>query len=716
MYTAFTMLQLQIAFAILAPILSIPLLYLLNKRSHAGILVMGLSALQFVFWISLLPRAYRNPLAYTVSNLFTLSNGCKVSIGCYVDLISVLLLMMVSMISCIVSLYSIAYLPAGASTRRYFGLYSLSLAAMYCMLVQDQLWSMFVGWEWLSIASCLLVSFWYQDPGATQAGKYIWLMNKIGSIAFLIGVVLIAVLYDNLSIPHIISACNTSHHAPYSFLVGFFFLLAGCTKAAQFPFFSWLPHAMVAPIPISALLHTATVLSAGIYLLTRTQPIFPTELNTLLITIGYITAFMGAISAWFQEQVKRMLAYSTLSQYGYIVAAIGLGDMYVAIVYLVMHAFSKTSLFLLTGFTTKLLQSKGYDKQESCITMSCIGKVLKQSPLSGVFYIITLWGIGIIPGSITFLAKEHILEKTLFWAFEGCGWFRFFVFFLACCSSCVTLFYMLNVFARIFCNNQRRYKINIVSALNGCKKKCLMYSSMIMCSVCTLIAPAILQQYTSIVENIYRSSKYILEPSIRVLTSYLLFLFIGHMVTRLLLPHVYEHKWMQYTLRFFLFPLTFLYQFQHHPSGFSPPIRFNYSKKYFYKTEALRINEAIIDYTVYDKKGFLCRMFLNGWYVDSCVKFLGSKVEALSQVLHHIAHKCFHQYIPQLAQRIFVTAKVIHKLDQQLINACIFSIIFLIKYLRRWYVGLQIERVKRYMLWACIGLCVLIFLWILSLK
>ena len=272
---------------------------------------------------------------------------------------------------------------------------------------------------------------------------------------------------------------------------------------------------------------------------------------------------------------------------------------------------------------------------------------------------------------------------------------------------------MLNAFARIFCNNERGYKITIPSLLKGYKKHALMYSSMVMCSACILIAPYVLQQYTAIVDNIYLSSVDVyLVRILRIFIAYFLFLFIGHMVTRLLLPHVYAYQWIKYALRFFLFPLMFG---SRHSSSFSPPIRFNHTKKYFYSKESPRINAEIWDYTVYPKKWWLGRMFLQGWYVDACVKFLGKQIEALSQYLHHIEKKYFHQYIYKLVQAILAIAKGIHQFDKKLLKVCVSSIVIFSQSASRMYLRLQIEQVQRYMLWSCIGLSILIFVWILSL-
>ncbi len=688
----------------------LPLLYVLPRKIHPGVLVSGLSGLQAVFWLYLLPQVADAPISYSAATLFTLPDGCTLSIGYYLDEISVLMLLMVSVISCIVALYSMAYLPPHVSCKRYFGLCTLSLVAMYIILATDQFWSTYCGWECLSITSCLLVGFWYQDPVAAQAGQYTWLMNKIGSIAFLVGMVLMVVLYHHLSMPLLAAGSGSQYAVPYSYLVGCCFLVAGCAKAAQFPFFTWLPYAMAAPIPISALLHTATVLSAGVYLLVRTHPLFSAALHICLVTIGFLTAFIGATSAFCRqhEGVKSMLAYATLSQFGYMIAAIGLGEISAAIVYLLTHALAKALLFLLTGLASKLLKLKGYDKPEAAITLRCMGKVLKKCPLSCIIYVIAMWGMGIIPGSISFAAKERILVQTCVWAnvyLGRCG--RFGILFLAFGSALVTLLYMLNAFASIFCNTERSYKIRTATLFKRYKNNWLMYGSMIICIVCTLLFPKVLS-HTAITTHVAVPQA---AADIAFIMSFifwaLLFYFTGEMIVRWLLPHAYDNKGMRWVLQIF-------WCFLQGKKYYLKLINFRYSKQYFYKTEARRIEMFIWDYTIPPSALRFLRMFIQGWYVDTCIRFVASRIEACSQCLYAMEKRYLQQFLPQLAGATLAVARGVHKLDQRCMNLCIVSIATGRQWAHRFYLRLQVERIQRYILWSCIGLCVLIIVWVLS--
>lgn len=706
------MLQLTILACVLSPLLSLPLLYLLPRKIHSGLFVSGLSGLQAVFWLYVLPQVADAPISYSAATLFTLLDGCTLSIGYYLDEISVLMLLMVSVISCIVALYSMAYLPPHVSCKRYFGLCTLSLAAMYIILAIDQLWGMYCGWECLSITSCLLVSFWYQDPVATQAGAYTWLMNKVGSIAFLVGMVLMVVLYHHLSMPLLAAGSGSQHAVPYSYLVGCCFLIAGCAKAAQFPFFTWLPQAMAAPIPISALLHTATVLSAGVYLLVRTHPLFSTALHTCLVTIGFFTAFIGATTAFCRqhEGVKSILAYATLSQFGYIVAAIGLGEISAAIVYLLTHAFAKAFLFLLTGLASKLLKLKGYDNPEAAITMRCMGRVLKKCPLSILLFIFAMGGMGVIPGFLSFAAKERILVQTCEWAYVylgRCG--RYGILFLAFGSALVTLLYMLNAFASIFCHTERSYKIRTATFFKRYKNHGLMYSSMVLCSVCIVLASRVLKSSTDIVSNICLPQA-VADAGLLmsgIVWAFLFYFSVG-MIVRWLLPHAYDYKWIRWLLQIFW---CFLGGKTYTPYR----INFRYSKPYFYKTEAKRIEMDIWDYTISLSALRFLRMLIQGWYVDAFIRFVASRIAACSQCLYAMETRCLQQFLPQLTRATLAIAKAIHQLDQRVMGICVNSLFVCSQCIGRLYLRLQVERVQCYILWSSIGLFVLMLVWMLSL-
>lgn len=191
-----------------------------------------------------------------------------------------------------------------------------------------------------------------------------------------------------------------------------------------------------------------------------------------------------------------------------------------------------------------------------------------------------------------------------------------------------------------------------------------------------------------------------------------LFYSLCHMIVRRLLPHAYDYKWMQYAMRFFLFPRMFGDRRQ--PTGFSPPIRFSYIKRFFYKTEAHRIDAEIWDYTVHANRWGVFRMLVQGWYVDPCVLFFAKQIAAFSQMVSFIETQVFQSFLHQLARATIMVSRGVHKLDQRCLDVCIGSIAKGREWARGLYLRLHVERIQRYILWSCIGLCVLIMAWMLS--
>ncbi|WP_187146257.1 NADH-quinone oxidoreductase subunit 5 family protein [Candidatus Amoebophilus asiaticus] len=384
-----------------------------------------------------------------------LSQDSVLYIGIYVDFLAALMLFMITLISWVVHIYSLAYIQDNIKQQPYFILLNLSVSAACWVVVSDNLWEMLIGWELIGLASSLLIAFWYQQPTAAKASLQAWITSKLGSICLLIGIVVVVKELGNCNLMMLVNRPinATANFSNSLFIAGICFLIAAFTKSAQFPFFNWLPNAMKAPTPASALLHAATVLSIGIYLLIRIETILLPECQNIMITIGYTTACMGACAALLQQHIKRMLAYSTLSQLGYVIAAIGLKTLGAGITYLLLHGLAKACLFLCAGIVIKFLQHQG-TKEENAAYMDQLGGIRHYLPWVAVSYLVATITLVGLPGLTGFHAKEAILEQTLLWSIENVSIDNYYIAYIvpvmAFTSTFLTALYLGKSFLLIF--------------------------------------------------------------------------------------------------------------------------------------------------------------------------------------------------------------------------------------------------------------------------
>lgn len=692
--------------AILLPTLSIPFLYILPKKvnpgwitSVLGILQIGLSTYTFI-------TVYQGATYYKSWPWFMLPNGLSIQIGIYVDLLSALLLVMVSLISWLVTLYTIAYLPAPANFKRYCSLYSLSVTAMLWLLVADNLWGILIGWELLSISSCLLIGFWYQTHAAMQASTYAWVVSKLGSICFLVGILLVTVELGNCNLS-MLSAGDlyaTSHLSSKLSMAGCCFVIAAFTKSAQFPFFSWLPHAMVAPTPVSALLHTATVLSAGIYLLIRIQPILSPEFHNLLIIIGHLTAFMGASAALVQQHLKRMLAYSTLSYLGYVVAAIGLGNAYIGVIYLVVHAFAKACLFLLAGVIARFLQTRGVSKNEA-YAMPYMGGMLHRFPLVAISYSVAIWGLGMIPGLIGFTAKETILTQTFAWASHVPGGYLYYaIALLALVSTGLTILYMGQAFVRIFLGKPRWENLPTTSLPSPTSHQSpwLMQGSMVVCTICILLVSYLLNNFlipvTASPEGAWQSIAEGISYGLLLLV--ILWLVINRLKSTTWVAKATPQPYNNHTP---VIPAEAGIQTEEESTLY-------YGLPRLLRSLAMTYRKLLWQ-LVNNTPCSFHQLFLHGWYLDSCATFLVRQMLACSRLATQVEKWLIDGLINGLIHIYITIAHVVHWLDNQLIEGIGNGIAILSQQGSKLYLHLQSGRTQLYIIWTCIGIGLLAFIW-----
>ena len=430
------------------PLLSVSLIILFGKKINSGVLINISSFSQVLLSAYLIMATYTGITFHRSLSWLQLSTNKAIYIGIYVDFLAAIMLCIISIVSYIVYLYSIAYVQNDVAKERYFILLNLFVSTIFWVIVADNLWGVFIGWEFLGILSCLLIAFWHKDYWAVKSGIKTWLITKVGSMCFLVGILLILSSQDQ---DRFLVLANVTIPSIWLTGIGICFLAAAFSKSVQFPFFNWLPHAMVAPTPISALLHSATLVSVGLYFLIRVYPLLLPEFKTMLVVVGHATAFMGAVAALFQQHIKRMLAYSTISQLGYVTAAIGLNMLESGMLYLLSHALAKACLFLCIGVVVKFLQEQ---KKEDVYDMSNMSGLAFYFPWVASSYLIAVLVLIGMPTLTGFNAKENILFQTMLWSIGKFSWnFYLFVYLIPILSFIAVLLtpvYLSISFIKIF--------------------------------------------------------------------------------------------------------------------------------------------------------------------------------------------------------------------------------------------------------------------------
>src|SRR4051794_31710604 len=273
-----------------------------------------------------------------------------VDVGFVVDELTACLLIVVTTIGLLVHIYSIGYMSHDPGYWRFFAYLNLFMFSMLLLVLASSFLVVFVAWELVGLSSYLLIGFWYRKRSAALAAKKAFIVNRVGDVGFALAIMLIFTSLGTLDIQQVIHEIGTLPSA--TILVISLLIFAGAMgKSAQFPLHVWLPDAMEGPTPVSALIHAATMVNAGVYLVARSNPIFAHAPEALVVVaaIGIFTAIFAASIAMTQTDIKRVLAYSTLSQLGYMFAALGVGAFTAAIFHLMTHGFFKGLLFLGSG-------------------------------------------------------------------------------------------------------------------------------------------------------------------------------------------------------------------------------------------------------------------------------------------------------------------------------------------------------------------------------
>jgi NADH-quinone oxidoreductase subunit L len=348
-----------------------------------------------------------------------------------------------------VHVFSTVYLADDNNKIRYFAYLQLFVFAMLAMLISDNLLIIFIFWELVGLASYLLIGFWNTQDTPPRAALKAFLVNKTADIGFLIGLMILYTEFNTLNITELkYLVFNFQHNFIWLQIAGLCLFVGAMGKSAQFPFQTWLPDAMAGPTPVSALIHAATMVAAGVYLLVRVSFIFTLDLDIAITIIGTTTAIYGAVCATSQFDIKRILAYSTISQLGLMVAAVGMGGFEAAFFHLVTHAFFKAGLFLSAGSIIHAMHHNYHNIDIQDIRN--MGGLYKKLPFTFSIFLICAIALAGIPLSAGFLSKEMIMNLA-FYKIVSFGFnLNTIVFVLLSITGAITVFYVSRMIWLVF--------------------------------------------------------------------------------------------------------------------------------------------------------------------------------------------------------------------------------------------------------------------------
>ena len=429
------------------PALGAAILLLFGRRlgePKAGWLATGLMALAFG-WSVVMLLALRNvePRTHTV-DLFTWfpTGGLQVKMGFLADPLSITFILFVTGVGTLIHIYSLGYMHGDENFGRFFAFMNLFCASMLVLVLGSSFLVTFLGWEGVGLCSYLLVSFWFQRNSAAVAGKKAFVTTRVGDFGFMVAMFLIFAELGSLNY----SAMNAGASklaAGTATAIALLLFLGAVGKSAQFPLHVWLPDAMEGPTPVSALIHAATMVTAGVFLVARAHPFFEASGGsalTVVSIIGAATALLAATVALIQVDIKRVLAYSTISQLGFMFLALGVGAYAAAIFLVVAHAFYKAALFLGAGSVIHATD----DDQD----MRTMGGLRKYLPFTALGFIIAWLAIAGVPPFAGFWAKDDVLSRAYFAGDYG-------VWIVGTAAALLTAFYMTRAVWLVFYGNER---------------------------------------------------------------------------------------------------------------------------------------------------------------------------------------------------------------------------------------------------------------------
>nr|WP_202481408.1 NADH-quinone oxidoreductase subunit L [Streptomyces sp. SID5594] len=372
--------------------------------------------------------------------------GFQADIAFQLDQLSMTFVLLITGVGTLIHIYSIGYMEHDERRRRFFGYLNLFLAAMLILVIADNYLLLYVGWEGVGLASYLLIGFWQHKPSAATAAKKAFLVNRVGDVGLSIAIMLMFTTFGTFAFGPVLEATGETSEGKLT-AIGLMLLLAACGKSAQVPLQSWLGDAMEGPTPVSALIHAATMVTAGVYLIVRSGAIFNGAPDAQLVVaiVGAVTLIFGAIVGCAKDDIKKALAGSTMSQIGYMILAAGLGPIgYIfAIMHLVTHGFFKAGLFLGAGSVMHGMNDE--------VDMRKYGGLRKYMPVTFITFGLGYLAIIGFPGLSGFFSKDKIIEA----AFAKGGTEGWILGSVALLGAAITAFYMTRVMLMTFFGEKR---------------------------------------------------------------------------------------------------------------------------------------------------------------------------------------------------------------------------------------------------------------------
>jgi NADH-quinone oxidoreductase subunit L len=450
----------------LYPLLSFLVLISFGKRlswaiaSWISVGSMGLSALCSLLLFAQLSTSEVNVITSHLWQWFSIGSA-KVNVSFYLDALSAVMILVVTGVGFLIHLFAAIYMKSDENFTRFMAYMNLFIVAMLVLVLADNLVLLYLGWEGVGLCSFLLIGFWYQEKSNVLAARKAFIVTRIGDTAMAIGLFLLFKSLSSLNIVEINQLAQTSdafsmslanNEASDAYWAALLLLGGAVGKSAQLPLQTWLPDAMAGPTPVSALIHAATMVTAGVYLIARMNGVFimAPEVMTYVAWLGAITLLLAGVAALAQTDIKRVLAYSTMSQIGYMMLALGAGAWSAGVFHLMTHAFFKALLFLTAGAVILALHH-----QQSLFKM---GGLLKKLPFESALFFIGLSCLVALPGTSGFFSKEAIIASL--WlsptAGESLWW-------CAILGALLTSIYSCRLFFLAFLGEQRFPKDLVIS-------------------------------------------------------------------------------------------------------------------------------------------------------------------------------------------------------------------------------------------------------------
>jgi NADH-quinone oxidoreductase subunit L len=423
------------------PLLGFVLLGLFGKnlsKNTVALIGCGTMLLSLTLSLGIFIEAKDNATGITIKLFDWINTGSfSAPFAFLVDPLSLLFLLIITGVGFLIHVYSAGYMHHDDAFWRFFAYLNLFIFFMLLLVLGDNYLIMFVGWEGVGLCSYLLIGFWFKNTDYNKAANKAFIMNRVGDLGFILGVILIYTTFGSIRYHEVFDVANSFASGTAIIITITLLLFVGATgKSAQIPLYTWLPDAMAGPTPVSALIHAATMVTAGIYMIARSNILFTLAPLTMDIVagIGLFTAIFAATIGLFQNDIKKVLAYSTVSQLGYMFLALGVGAYTGAVFHVMTHAFFKALLFLGAGSVIHAMSGEQ--------DIRYMGGLKKHLPITYYTFLIGTIAIAGIPPFAGFFSKDEILAHAF-------GYNKFF-WFLGVLGSLLTAFYMFRLFYLTF--------------------------------------------------------------------------------------------------------------------------------------------------------------------------------------------------------------------------------------------------------------------------